>query len=378
MQTLAISLYVANDVGKPSEHYTARQTSYLTATGTGDHAADTSSGVFTQQDTSRPYVEGIDVPAPASVGAVVTFGDSITDGYQGSAPAGIPEVASTVNANGRWPDDLARRLIAAHIPLSGLNAGISGNKVLQNGASGDNYDTYGPSALSRLQLDVLAQSGVTTVIWLEGINDIGQQPYATPAQLEAWYIKGIAEMHAAGLRVLQGTLTPSGGASGEYGSSAGTAVREQVNTWIRTRSPANGVIDFDDAVRDPSNPSIINPAYDGGDHLHFNLAGYQAMADAVNLALVRRATCTLPALKLTVSPRSVQSGKRIVLRFDVTVRLDGHSHPVKGAVITIGHHRLHANGRGRATITLRPNHAEQIRVRATARGYTGATATVRV
>ena len=168
-----------NDVAKYNEHYTARQTSYITAQDAGDQSADTSGSAFTVQTTTRPYVDGIDVLAPDSSGAVVALGDSITDGYQGEPPDSVPEVASTLNKNGRWTDDLARRLIAAHIPLSVLNEGISGNKVLHNGAVGGNDDAYGPSALSRLQKDVIDQAGVTTVIWLEGINDIGQKPHAT-------------------------------------------------------------------------------------------------------------------------------------------------------------------------------------------------------
>ena len=375
MQTLAVSMYVSNDAGKPTEHYTARQTSYLSASGAGDHAGDRSAAAFTAPTTTRPYVDGIDVLAPASAGSVAAFGDSITDGYQGE-PAGVPEVASTLNVNGRWPDDLARRLIAAHIPLSVLNEGISGNRVLQDGAVGGNYDTYGPSALSRLNADVLAQAGVTTVIWLEGINDLGQTPNATAAQLEAGYVKGINRMHKAGLRVLMGTLTPSGGAAGAYGTSATNAIREQVNTWIRTKSPADGYIDFDAAVRDPGSHSIINPAYDGGDHLHFNLAGYRAMADAIRLSLLRRASCTLPALRLNVSPHTATTATRTVLRFQVTTRRGGHTLPIRGAVISIGRLQLRTNAHGRARIALTFTHAGRVRARATDSGYQAAIATI--
>jgi lysophospholipase L1-like esterase len=379
MQTLAVSMFVSNDPEKPTEHYTARQTSYLTDPGTGNHAADTNGSAFVQQDTSRPYVEGIDVLAPASAGAVVTLGDSITDGYQGVAPPGLGEVKSTLDRNGRWPDDLARRLIAARIPLSVLNAGIGGNRILQNGAVGGNTDTFGPSALSRLDGDVLHQAGVTTVIWLEGINDIGQTPNATATQIEAGYTQGIAVMHAAGLKVLQGTLTPSGGSSASsYGDAAANQERQQINQWILTKSPADGVINFAAAVQDPSDPSIINPTYDGGDHLHFNLAGYQAMANAIKLKLLRRVTCTVPKLKLTETPRTIPPGKRVVLRFLVTAPLNGHQEAIKKAIITIDRHRLTTNSHGRATITVRFSHPGPIRARATARGYTPASHTIRI
>ncbi len=379
MQTLAVSMFVSNAPNKPTEHYTARQTSYLTDPSTGNHAADTNGSAFTQQDTSRPYVEGIDVIAPDSAGAVVAFGDSITDGYQGQAPNGTPEVASTVDTNGRWPDDLARRLIAANIPLAVLNAGISGNRVLLDGAVGGNTDAYGPSALTRLDDDVLRQAGVTTVIWLEGINDVGQAPYATAAQIEAGYVKGIAAMHAAGLKVLQGTLTPSGGdPTKSYGDAAANQVREQINHWILTQSPANGVIDFAAAVQDPSDPSMINPAYNGGDHLHFNLAGYQAMANAINLKLLRQAACTRQKLQLVFTPHTVKVARRVTLRFTVTAHINGRQEAIKAAVITIGHHRVRTNSQGRATFTQRFKHAGRIRVYATAPGYAGATRTIRV
>jgi lysophospholipase L1-like esterase len=293
MQTLAVSMYVANDAAKPTEHYTARQTSYLTPAGRGDQASDASGTAFTTQTTSRDYVDGIDVQAPASAGAVVALGDSITDGYQGLAPDGVPEVTSTLNANGRWPDDLARRLIAGHIALSILNEGISGNRILYSAAGTGGPGTSNPSALSRLREDVLDQAGVTTVIWLEGINDVATAPFASAAQVEGGLVQGVETMHQAGLRVVLGTITPAGGAGGEYGAPSANAVRNEVNTWIREQHVADGYVDFDAAVRDPGDPGRIAPAYDGGDHVHLDLAGYQAMADAIDLALLRRPACTM-------------------------------------------------------------------------------------
>ncbi len=373
MQTLAVSMYVSNSVAKPSEHFTARQTSYLTTPGSGDHAADSTGSAFTHKTTSRPYVDGLDVLAPASSGAVVTFGDSITDGYQGQAPTGVPEVAGTVDVNGRWPDDFARRLIADHVPLSVLNAGISGNRVLLDGAVGGNYDTFGPAALTRLNADVLGQTGVTTVIWLEGINDLGQNPNATAAQLKAGWIRGIARMHAVHLRVLMGTLTPSGGAAGAYGTGPTNKIRQQLNAWIRSQSPANGYVDFDAAVRDPSDPSRINPAYDGGDHLHFDLAGYQTMANAVKLSLLRRVPCTLPRLRLrlrvTVSPRTDIAGRSATLHFQVSAGIGGRLQSIPGAVIVIRGHHLRTNRGGAATLRLRFTHAGHVHIGVARSGF---------
>lgn len=144
-QQLAVSVYVAGDDGKPTEHYTGRQTSYLTPAGGGERVADVSGAAFTEKTTTRPFVAGVDVQARGSTGAVVAFGDSITDGYQGAAPAGVPETAEGIDADGRWPDVLARRLRAAGRSLSVLNGGISGNRVLRDGGGAGNRDTTLPT-----------------------------------------------------------------------------------------------------------------------------------------------------------------------------------------------------------------------------------------
>ncbi len=138
------------------------------------------------------------------------------------------------------------------------------------------------------------------------------------------------------------------------------------------------MIDFDAAVRDPSDPSRINPSFDGGDHLHFNPAGYQAMANAIKLGLLRRASCIFPALKLAVSPRHVQAGKRVTLHFSVTGSQGRRTAPVVDAVITLAGHRLHTNPLGRASITRRFVRPGPIRVRVSAVGYRPVTTTIYV
>jgi lysophospholipase L1-like esterase len=286
-QPLAVSVYVAGDVGKPTEHYTARQTSYLTPEDAGDHTEDVDGGALTQRTTTRPFVTGIDVLAPRSNGAVVTLGDSITDGFQQPASTGA-ESQDSLDADGRWPDVLARRLLAANRPLSVLNLGIAGNGVLRDGTALGS-DVFGPAAIRRLDADVLSQAGVMTVILLEGINDLATPPTPTVGELLGGYRELIDRMHSRGLWVLLATMTPVGGFEGVAPDTE--AKRQAANAWIREGSAADGVIDFDAAVRDPADPSRINPVFDGGDHLHFNLAGYLAMGNAVPLERLRDPAC---------------------------------------------------------------------------------------
>ena len=278
LANLAISIYLPDVTGPTTNHDLAEQVNYISVP--GDHASEPGGQAFSQQAFSWFYLSAVDVrPLAGTAGAVVALGDSITDGYQ-----------STTSGNDRWPDVLAARLAGSARPMGVLNEGISGNRVL-----GDST-CFGTSALSRLNADVLNQAGARTVILLEGINDIGfpLEPDAgctapntavTPRQIIAGYQQIIARAHARGLRVIGATLTPIEGSA--YWSAANEQERLAVNAWIRQSHAFDGVIDFDQAVRDPADPHRLLPAYDSGDHLHPNDAGYQAMADAINLALLR-------------------------------------------------------------------------------------------
>lgn len=270
---LAVSIYLPGSVGPTTPtnpltyHATARQTNYFSPQ-TGDHTGDVDMPVEATS-VSWWFLMGVDVQASDKIGAVVTLGDSITDG-----------TASTLDANNRYPNYLARRLLArnGHRKTAVLNAGIAGNRVLTGGTSG-------PNAQARFDRDVLAQAGVKYVIFLEGINDIGNastSPTPSAEDIIAGHKQLIARARELGLKIYGATLTPfEGTASPGYFTSVGEAKRQAVNEWIRTSGAYDAVIDFDLATRDPSHPTRFLPAYDSGDHLHPGDVGYEAMADAI-------------------------------------------------------------------------------------------------
>jgi lysophospholipase L1-like esterase len=278
LMRLAVSVFLPEPTGPATQHYQARRVNYIA---TGADAVDPWAGAFSAQTTSWYFLDGIDVLAPARVrGAIVALGDSITDG-----------VGSPINADARWPNDLARRLAARPGPtLSVIDEGIGGNRVLNDSAC------CGTSAVGRFDDDVRDQTGVRDVILLEGINDIGDSRSTNPLtaphtdvsalQIVDGYEQIIAAAHAAGLRIFGATLTPFEGA--RYWTPAGEAKREAVNRWILTSGAFDGVIDFARAVADPADPERLDPADDSGDHLHPDAAGYQAMAGAIDLGMLLR------------------------------------------------------------------------------------------
>ena len=283
---LAVSLYIAeNNTGGSTMHTLAWQTSYIA---TGDFTGDEVMPVE-QITTSWFWLTGVDVWAHRNTFAVATHGDSITEGCC------LPEF---VDANVRYPDQLARLLLHRYRgkPRAAvLNTGISGNRVLNDGGL---LPRLGPNAQGRLDPDVLTQSGVTHLIMLIGVNDLGLGeadfgggfllgPIVEADEIIAGYKQIIKRAKNAGLNILVGTILPfKGFALPGYWSEENEEKRQIINAWIRTTDLHDGFVDFDAAIRDPDDPERMLPIYDGGDALHPSAAGYERMAIEAEKALL--------------------------------------------------------------------------------------------
>jgi lysophospholipase L1-like esterase len=262
---LAVSLGLPDPTGPASWHPAALTTSYQ-AEGAG-HGPDADGRAFARTSRSWYFLDGVDVVNPSLRGAVVAFGPSTTDGI-GSLP----------DANERYPDELSRRLLK--LPggerMTVLNAGIAGNRLLSDNG------ICGPSALNRFARDVVQQSGVRAVLLWEGTNDVATRPGLGLGPFADAYTRLIEAAHASGLTIIGATLQPHEGAG--FYSHAGNRLREAVNEWIRWSGAFDGVADFDRILLDPQHPRRLLPAYDSGDHLHPGHAGYDAIADSIDLA----------------------------------------------------------------------------------------------
>jgi lysophospholipase L1-like esterase len=275
LQEIAVSIFLPADSGGLTIHALGVATTYVSTP--GDFTGAVSLPVASTQLT-KILLSNVEVSVRKDADAIVTLGDSITDGFN-----------STVDANHRWPDILANRIRAqhGHGTITVVNQGISGNRLRK--------DIAGPSAQERFDRDVIAQTGVRWVTLLEGINDIGfpgavdpPLPRTTAPEIIAAYRQIVTRAHAAGLKIYGCTLTPfEGTIFPGYFAPDKEPVREAVNEFIRTSGLFDAVIDFDKVVRDPSHPTRILPAFDSGDHLHPNDSGYQAMANSVDLKLFR-------------------------------------------------------------------------------------------
>jgi lysophospholipase L1-like esterase len=277
LSNLAITVHLDALPDGQTGHPGSRATSYYTY---GDQV--TSANLKDAKPIDHWYqISGMDVLSPANGASVVAFGDSITDGH-----------AATINGNDRWTDVFSQRLQQSpgtkNIGI--LNQGIGGNHLL--------IDGLGPNALARFDRDVLAQAGVHWVILLEGVNDLGgltrngevsaAEHDALVQRILAAYQQMIVRAHTAGIRVIGATITPYTGSDYYHPGPASETDRETINQWIRTPGRFDDIVDFDKAIRDPSHPDRMLPAYDSGDQLHPSPAGYHAMGNAVPLSLFTR------------------------------------------------------------------------------------------
>jgi lysophospholipase L1-like esterase len=277
MSDLAITIRYTDAPAVQTSHPGSRSTSYLSHTA----AVDTATIPDAKKFEHWFQISGVEVETAGSAAAVVTLGDSITDGH-----------GATDNGNDRWPDDLASRL-QADMKLRGLavlNQGLGGNRVLLDG--------QGPNALARFDRDVLAQPGVKYVIVFEGVNDLGMSTKdgeITPAEHDALVARMtgalqqmIDRAHTAGLKIYGATITPYQGFTFYHPTAANEADRQKINAWIRTAGHFDAVLDFDTMVADPTNPARLLPKFDSGDHIHPNAAAYHVIANSIPLSLFSR------------------------------------------------------------------------------------------
>jgi lysophospholipase L1-like esterase len=292
---LAVSFHIVGESGPMTWHAKALTTSYLSPPRSGSHGEDVDDARFPYTTTSWFFLDGLDVMAASDTTVVACFGDSITDG-----------TLSTLNGDDRWPDVLSRRLHAVHGDrVSVVNAGIGGNRITGPAAySIDAPYGGGPSALDRLERDVLSLSGLSAIVWLEGINDLAQGASAEDVIAGMREVARRVQAHggdeggsrsANGIKLIAATLTSSVGSTTAHGTPDAEARRQAVNTFIRTSGIFAGVADFDAATRDDKTgglrPAFVPNSTIGGpgDRLHPNRAGYLAMGQAVDLTLLRPA-----------------------------------------------------------------------------------------
>jgi lysophospholipase L1-like esterase len=281
-QDLAVSLYVSGASLRPSQHGAAQVTSYAAPDNAGDVTATEAATPFTASITSMPWLKAIDVSSSSSTGAVVAFGDSITDG-----------TCSTVDAHDRWEDLVALRLAldaanrgAPDAHKAVLNEGIGGNTITRERLQ---PPPDSPPGLERLERDVLTHHGVTHVVLFMGTNDIRRE--ARAEQVIAGMQEIAARVKARGLKIVGATIIPRHNRppveNNTGWNAAKTQVRNQVNQWIRTKAPFDAVIDFDKVVQDRANADLIDAPFNCGDGIHPSPRGYYEMGRAVRLELFR-------------------------------------------------------------------------------------------
>jgi len=285
---ISISLYFPKRVATPTLHSFALKRAVVSQHGDYTRAEKIEAGTMSGASIS---LSAVLVPAQPSQRLAVAFGDSVTDGD-----------GSTMEADHNWPSDLVRRLgqTPAGLNVAVVNEGIVGNRLLSD-CFIPSVGCFGVSALARFDRDALALPGITHIVLLEGINDIGfpgaklggsfladPTDVRTPEEIINAYRQLISRAHAHGIKIIGATITPFEGVDlPGYYSESKEAARQTVNKWIRTSGSFDGVIDFDAVVRDPEHPSRLLPRFASEDRLHPNDLGYQAMADAIDLAVFK-------------------------------------------------------------------------------------------
>ena len=279
--SLTVTVYSsAGQAGQRITGHPGSRTSSWLAKGNLVSSADLSSAPEVQRIDRWFLLSTVSAWLPSKRSALAIVGDSITDGR-----------GSTTNGNDRWPDQLLARLQSSrhnslYRELSVLNQAAGGNRVLADG--------LGPNALGRIGRDVISHQGVKYVILFEGVNDIGtaasdlSSQNAVADRLVLAYDQIVTRLHGHGIAVFGATITPMSGPGQAYGEGAREVARQKVNKWIRTSGRFDAVIDFDKAVRDPKNETMLRPEYDTGDYLHLTPKGYQAMAETVDLKLFEK------------------------------------------------------------------------------------------
>lgn len=284
---LAVSFHVAGESGPMTWHAKALTTSYVTAPGAGAKGQSEDEAAFAFSTASWFFLDAVDMKMPSDSFAIVAFGDSITDG-----------TASTMNGDDRWPDVLARRLRALHgNRIAVVNAGIGGNQVVGPAEYGPQKPfAGGPAAEQRLDRDVLALSGVSAMIWFEGINDFSKNGNASVDAVTGALKRSVAVLRARrpDMAIIGATVvTALGSSSAAHGSPEQDDKRKALNDFIRTSNLFDGVIDFDKAVIDMTTgglkPEFVPESTTGGpgDRLHPNRTGYLAMGQAIDLSLFK-------------------------------------------------------------------------------------------